>query len=315
MQPHEGVLPPACRGGVTMQPVAGRVSTRVPTDAPAPAPDGLERDWPFQASEVPLWRRRLVLQAVLSRSRRRPPSAMLREVSPRPVWALYFSYAPDGALGDVQRFSLERLRDQGFAVLVVQAATAPGLVDADLLPRYADALYWKGLAGYDFSAYTLGLEAIARHSPGADVLVLNDSVFGPFADLRPMLRSAPWELTGFTASGKFENHVQSYAFLLKNLTPQRLRRLRTVFLPALALEDRDDVIFCQETRLARVASHSMSVGARWYGRDSDPTQAAPFELLREGFPFVKRSLLTARSAFKDKQAMADYVAEATGRCR
>lgn len=297
-----------------MLPMAGQASVRGSAHALAPVLGGLERDWAFRASEVPFWRRRLVLRAMLLRSRRRPAFLVLREVSSRPVWALYFNYAPDGVLGDVQRFSLERLRDQGFAVLVVQAAAAPGLVDTDL-PRHADALYWKGLAGYDFSAYTLGLEAIARHSPGADVLVLNDSVFGPFADLRPMLRSAPWEMTGFTASGAIENHVQSYAFVLKNLTPQRLRRLRTVFLPALALVDRDDVIFCQETRLARVASHSMSVGARWYGCDSDPTQAAPFDLLREGFPFVKRSLLTVRSAFKEKQAMADYVVEATARCR
>ena len=214
------------------------MGTHISTDVS----DGLERDWPFRASEVPPWRRRLVFQAMLSRSRRRPPSVMLLEVPPRPVWAFYFSYALDGVLGDVQRFSLERLRDQGFAVLVVQAAAAPGLVDAGLL-RYADALYWKGLAGYDFSAYTLGLEAIARHSPDADPLVLDDSVFGPFADQRPMLQSTPWELTGFTASGKSENHMQSCAFLLKNLTPQRLRRSRMVFIPAVALVDRDDVDF------------------------------------------------------------------------
>ena len=289
--------------------VAGSAGSAAGGVAPAP----LERDWTFQPSEVPRWRRRQVVQALLTRTRRRPPFAVLREVTPRPVWALYFTYSPDGTLGDVQRFSLERLRDQGFAVLAVQAATAPGLVAAEL-PRYADALYWKGLAGYDFSAYTLGLEAIARHSPGADVLVLNDSVFGPFADLRPMLQAAPWELTGFTASGKIENHVQSYAFVLKNLTPQRLRQLRPVLFPVLALEDRDDVIFCQETRLARVASRSMSVGAHWYGADSDPTQSAPFELVEQGFPFVKRSLLTARSSFRDKPAMADLVAEATRRC-
>ena len=279
----------------------------------AKGPDALQREWTFVASDVPRWRHRLVAQTVLTQAHRRPPFICLREVVAKPAWILYFVYSPDGVLSDAQRFSLQRLRDHGLPVCIVQAGSVPESLAPELL-RYADALYWKGLAGYDFSAYTLGLEAVARCSPGADVIVFNDSVFGPFADLRPLLRSAPWDLTGLTACAKVENHVQSYAFAIRQLTPQRLRRLRTVFFPAVVLEDRDDVIFCQETRFARVAASSMSVGARWYCAGDDATQSAPFELLEDGFPFVKRSLLTPRSAFADKVAVADYVAEATRRC-
>ena len=60
------------------------------------------------------------------------------------------------------------------------------------------------------------------------------------------------------------------------------------------------MISCQETRFARVAAKSMSVGAHWYMSAGDPTQVVPFELIDGGHPFIKKSLLEARSSFNDK---------------
>ena len=69
------------------------------------------------------------------------------------------------------------------------------------------------------------------------------------------------------------------------------------------------MITCQESRMARVASRSMSVGAYWYLEDGDPTQTAPFELIDAGYPFFKRSLCEARSPYVDKQRALNFVAE------
>ena len=209
-----------------------------------------------------------------------------------PQWSVFFVYCPDGVLTSSQRFSLHRLRDLNVPLMIVVTTREVGAVPHELVDL-GQALYWKALPGYDFSAYTIALEAIAADSPAATVFLMNDSVYGPFQDLRAQAFSSPWALTGWTACGKFENHLQSYAFSIRDVTAARLEGLRSVFFRRFALTDPLDVILCQETRMARVAARSMSTGALW--RPADPSHDAPidlaFELLVDDFPFLKKSLL------------------------
>jgi hypothetical protein len=225
-----------------------------------------------------------------------------------PRWLVFFAYCPSGALTASQRFSLQQLRDLGLPLLVVAATREASAVPLEL-KDLGHALYWKSLSGYDFSAYTIALEAIADESPGATVFVLNDSVFGPFIDIRSDAFYSPWDMTGWTACGKIENHMQSYAFSIKNLTIARLERLRTVFFRHFSLADPLGVILCQETRLARVATRSMSVGALWCPNNPmmDAPIEAPFTLLRENFPFLKKSLLGKYRSFQEADETLNWL--------
>jgi hypothetical protein len=172
------------------------------------------------------------------------------------------------------------------------------------LHGFCDALIWKALPGYDFSAYTVALQQISRRSSGADVFVLNDSVFGPFSDFRPLVEKSPWALVGFTASNQITNHIQSYAFFLRNVTRFRMACLSPVFIPFASFSEPSAVIYLQETRLARVAARSMKVGAFWFGHTKDvidPTLVRPLELLDGGFPFLKQSLLGKHKSFINQE--------------
>lgn len=212
-------------------------------------------------------------------------------------------YAPDGLMSTAHEFTLARLRDLGLPVFVVCATPSPGLIPAKLA-SYCEALFWKALSGYDFSGYSLALREISRNASGADVFVMNDSVLGPFSDFREILTRTKWDLTGFTASNQMTSHIQSYAFLLRDVTPSRMARLSTVFFPYFAMSDANAVILLQETRLARVAARHMNVGALWYGdyrEVIDPTLSRPFELLDSGFPFLKRSLLSKHKSFHARE--------------
>lgn len=140
-------------------------------------------------------KRRVTVRAMHSR----PKWQEIKSLKARPTWVSYFIYAPDGKLSTAHHFILSRLRDLGFAILVVCAAPEPGSVPHEH-HSFCDALFWKGLGGYDFSAYALALWQVSRHSPGIDVFVLNDSVYGPFSDPRGAFRQAPWDLTGFRYS-------------------------------------------------------------------------------------------------------------------
>ena len=256
-----------------------------------PLPYRLQRDWTFRVEHLRPYHRRFWLNFVTG-LRRAPPTRVLRAATPAPRWAIWFVYAPDGTVGAAHRFTLDRLKALDRKLLIV-CASPDGRVPPELSVA-ADALIWKGLSGYDFSAYAAGLRHLARRSPHADVLVLNDSIYGPFVDLEPLIERARWDLTGFTSSTHQENHLQSYAFLLRDITPTRLRDLWSVFVPGLAFNDIVGVIDYQELRLARVASGHMSVGALWHAPDldnSDPTLFTAEALLDQGFPFIKKSTL------------------------
>lgn len=259
----------------------------------APAIDGLVRHWDFVPTPLSPLRRLYRMRALLQRPVAPPRQLCLKPVTPRARWMVYFAYCPDGVLTPAHRFTLARLRALKLALLVVFASREPSQLPPELAPL-CDGLYWKALPGYDFSAYTLALTEIAARSPGADVMLLNDSVLGPFADLDALMTRAPWQLSGLTANWQLQNHIQSYAFILRGLTPEVLRALRPVFFRRVALNAGHDVVLCQETRLARVAARSMSVGAFWYSGNislPDPALMRPLQLLDAGFPFLKRSLL------------------------
>lgn len=270
---------------------------------------GMTRDWNFVATPVQRWRIRQAVETVFRNSQPRPAWAAIRPVSVQAAWTVYFLFAPDGIFTPTHRFALTRLRDAGHRLMVVCATTSVSAIPAEV-NHFADALYWKALPGYDFSAYSAALREIARRSPHADVLVINDSVYGPFTDVRPALTHAPWELTGFTATSQVENHIQSYAFVLKDVTPSRMRSLATVMFPWRALSNPHDVIQVQETRFARVASRSCSVGAYWFAEKEqvlDPTLFRPIELIAAGFPFLKRSLTGKHQALQNVEQIRDLL--------
>ena len=274
--------------------------------------DGLIRDWSYTPSPVAA-RVKLTRLARMTLLRRlAPPSSVIVAAMRADRWSVYFAYLPDGLVTAAHLYTLARLAAEPGKLLVIAATPDRALIPAEMRDA-ADALIWKGLGGFDFSAYAVALHHLAEVSPGSDLFVMNDSVFGPFASPAQVLADAPWDFAGFTASSLFENHVQSYAFQMRAATPDRIAALA---LPRFTAFDRYmDVVICQETRLARHAAGSMSVGARWF---------APFErvlnlslergawLAGQGVPFLKRSLVGKHGHFVESQADIAALLEVNG---
>lgn len=283
------------------------------TQAPRPPQlSELEPDWTFTRSTPPMVVRLARAKSVLTGLRRAPRSAVVQTVTPREQWTAYFLYAHDGQLTPAHRYTLERLRALRRGLLVVCAVPSLAMIPAHVMDL-ADAVVWKALDGYDFSAYGLALREVATCSPGADLFVMNDSVLGPFTDLTPVLDRRTWAFTGFTAWSAFENHVQSYAWQVRDVQPHTVRVLRSVLPAHAAFHHFQDVVNCQETRLARVAAGSMSVGALWYAprqESGDPSLRYAVPLVRAGFPFLKRSLAGGKLAARaDQQTVRRLLAE------
>ncbi len=266
----------------------------------------VQRHWRFTHSPQPAWVTRRCITAWLLRSRPLPASQVIKAVRPAPRWIAYFVYLPQGQLLPQHHFTLQRLREQGLPLLIVAATPQPGDVP-QTLHGAADALAWKDLPGYDFSAYRLALDLLAQQSPGADVLLFNDSVLGPFTRLAPFIDDAPWSVTGFTATAEYGNHLQSYALVLRDLRPTFMKALAPLFRFNRCLQAFEDVVLAQELQLARVLARKVSVGSHWFTPEN-ATLARPFELLDQGYPFIKRALLDKHRDKQDERKVAECLA-------
>jgi len=261
----------------------------------------LERCWTFCPTRASAGVWAIRYHSLVSGLRRRPAYSLIKPVFPAPRWTCYFIYLPDAQLSEAHRFTLRKLRAIGRPILVICATPNLDRMPSDLLDL-CDALFWKSLPGYDFSAYRIGLDAIANGSPHADVFVLNDSVYGPFIQLEPFLSDPPWDLTGFTAFSLVENHIQSYAFHIKDVTTKLVSCLGPAMPRNLVCDDYRSVVYLQETRLARIAAKHMSVGSFWYAdaaRCGDPTIYSGLDMMEYGFPFMKKSLFTRNKGLYD----------------
>jgi hypothetical protein len=281
---------------------------------PPVALDGLVCKWTFTASHPTLLARAARARTLLTGLHRSPAAAALRPLTVRSRWNSYCMFLPDGQLTPAHRFTLARLRAMSGGLLAICATSTRDRVPRELLDT-CDAVYWKAEHGYDFSAFGLALRTVAEASPGAELLLLNDSVLGPFVSLDDALRDASWDLTGLTAWSAFEHHIQSYAVRFRHVTPELVRGLRTVVPRRLAFDHFQDVVNWQETRLARVASRFITAGALWFEpRDGagDPSLERAIPLLQAGFPFLKRSLYGGKLAHRFDQQQLRRLLEDRG---
>jgi lipopolysaccharide biosynthesis protein len=128
---------------------------------------------------------------------------------------------------DYVLYYLDQLVRAGFAVVFV--TNSPAIEPASLLNVQSKCavLLRRRNVGHDFGAYKDGLALIGDLAEYEEVLLANDSVYGPFCDLSVLLErcddsAAVW---GITDSWERRFHLQSYFLLLKKpaLVDRRLR--------------------------------------------------------------------------------------------
>ena len=289
----------------------------------------LIRAWTFAPSSPSLPSHLSRLKSRLTGPVPRPAFRIAKPFLPARRWNVLFLYLPDGRLNEGQLFTLARMARMEGKLAVIAALPSDVPIPKDL--DAADGLLRKDMAGYDFSAYTLAAEQIATQSPGARVYIQNDSVFGPFGDIDRLIEEAPWDLTGFLASSMLENHIQSFAFVVRHLDAAWLSSMRPILFEDVAFDRYRDVVNLQETRMARVAARRMSVGAYWFDphsgasetpfhtlvarklgkRSPGPVQTSDASLVhahllvKNGFPFLKASLLGRNAHLGERKPLIE----------
>lgn len=213
--------------------------------------------------------------------------------------AVVAHWAPDRAVGRSACELTGALLRHGYEVVLVSAAEGaePLAWATGRHPRVT--VLRRPNIGYDFGSWATALERYSAIAASPEVLLLNDSLVGPFQPIDHLLErfhDSAADVWGMTDTSQFFHHLQSYCLGFRGGSlrePPLSRFWRDIRAEA----SRDDVIWRNEIGLARLLDQERFVVEaaipyrRVVGEGENPTVIGWRRLLDEGFPFVKRQLL------------------------
>lgn len=232
-----------------------------------------------------------------------------------PRVALVAHHDPASRLSPSVRALVHGLDAESWVPVVV--STSPGVPDPRGLPPSAVVITRPNL-GYDFGSWASALHMLPAVREGAEVILTNDSMIGPFAPLGPLLdRVGTAEVWAVTSSLQIAPHLQSYflRFAPGALAhPELVRFFDGVrdLTNKVAIVRRYELGLTSAVRRAGLRSaagfpaSSLGVGT------ANPTTAAWRALMGAGYPFFKRTLLHDPRVLVDRAVLGDAVREVFG---
>lgn len=130
--------------------------------------------------------------------------------------AVFVHYDPQGRTHDFVFHYLRELADCGFAIVFVSNSPRLAADDVDRLNSLCALVVHRQNRGYDFGAYRDGIALIPDLEKVDQLVLANDSVYGPLRRLGPMLErmdARKADVWGATDSWQHAFHIQSYFVL------------------------------------------------------------------------------------------------------
>jgi hypothetical protein len=131
-----------------------------------------------------------------------------------PRVALFCHWDGGGRVREHTRRYVEALRAEGLSVVLASNAERLTAGDAKWAASVCAVVILRRNLGYDFGAWRDALVQCALPRPETtQIILLNDSVYGPFRPLAEVLRridASPFPICGLTDSWQRRYHLQSY---------------------------------------------------------------------------------------------------------
>ena len=215
---------------------------------------------------------------------------------------------------------LQELDSSGFETVLVSAAQVPGKLVRECpwapgeaaMPERTTVLRRVNV-GYDFGSWASALAAFPGVSGASRVLLVNDSLIGPFGPLNELLEDfevAPGFVWGALAANYPDPHLQSFLVGYKEQV-LRATPLRSFWSEVRVESGKNKVIRYGELGLSAVLRDS---GLGWGAAitpprdfEQNPALHAPLSLLRQGFPFLKRGVVEQIRSGEQWDALAREV--------
>jgi lipopolysaccharide biosynthesis protein len=239
---------------------------------------------------------RSVLAATLTRTYIEGPRRVL-PASER--IAVVASFGASAAVSTSLEQMVMRLEECGYVVVVSRASD--DIAPLQWSPEYTGSalVIRKPNIGYDFGSWAVALEMFPQIRRSAYVLLVNDSLVGPFASLAPLVadfEAAHADVWAATNTTQFFPHIQSFfmGFLRGVLDDAAMK----FFWRHLQVEtDKSRIIHQYELGLSRfLFGEAYAVTAGFQAElvvepGLNPSVWGWNRLLELGFPFVKRELI------------------------
>jgi lipopolysaccharide biosynthesis protein len=149
--------------------------------------------------------------ALRSLVRRSTPGADPQASSDRA--AVYVHFDRRGVVHDYVVHQLRELVDAGFRTIFVTNSPEFPIESEALVAPFCRTVMWRHNVGYDFGAYKDGLKAVGDTDNLSGVLLMNDSIYGPFWSLKDTLATidpATTDYWGIVDSWEHNYHIQSF---------------------------------------------------------------------------------------------------------
>lgn len=219
--------------------------------------------------------------------------------------ALFAHYDQDGRIDAYVFEYLHELRRCGFDTVLVSTSETLDPSDVERARASCRAVISRANLGIDFGSWKCGLETLPDWASYTQLLLANDSVFGPLFPLSTTFEAAQRlqsHVVGLTDNHAFRTHLQSY-FLIFDLRHEPcVRFVADYFRRVRLVRNKHWAVRAYEIPLAAMARrHGLTCKVLFPAADRpewatdplmNPTHAAWDSLILDAqFPFLKRDLL------------------------
>ncbi|MDQ1250149.1 MAG: hypothetical protein QG597_4528 [Actinomycetota bacterium] len=127
--------------------------------------------------------------------------------------AIMAHFSPDARITRSVQTLSERLVGHGYHVIIMSSSEVASPLAWPAAVPAGVTVYRRPNVGYDFGSWAAALALHPGISRAADVILLNDSLLGPFAPIAGIIESfesAPVDIWGLVDSTHVARHLQSY---------------------------------------------------------------------------------------------------------
>lgn len=243
-----------------------------------------------------------------------------RHLPPGDRVAIVASYGPTTAVSRSVTELIAELERIGYRTILVRASDDVRPLDWPKGATRPTVILRKPNHGYDFGSWAVGLARFPAAQRRRFVILANDSLAGPFAPLDDLIadfEASTVDVWAATSTHQFIDHLQSYFLGFRNgvLADASLKQF---FHRLPAVSEKSAIIERYELGLSRrLFAEGFTMSAAFESErvttaTENPTIAGWRELLRLGFPFVKRELLRNPDVVADGHEVRDVVKASYG---
>lgn len=215
--------------------------------------------------------------------------------------AVFAHYSDQVEISASDAYLISQLKDLGFAVIVSSTCTDDPIGHQQLWEQWhqkIDGLITRENIGFDFGSWSAALSQLDLSRRDLNqVILVNNSVYGPLFPLEPIISELflRGDFFGLTASREFYPHIQSY-FLGFNKVVIDHEDFQKYWRGLFSGKSKWFTIFRRELAWERFfikrgfSSAVLIEDSREFPRN--PLTFLWKDLISQGFPFIKKSLLT-----------------------